>query len=470
MRRGKYSKYQSRRFWFRQRGFVLPLVMGMGLLMLLVAVTMTFRSQTQNTTASAQKASERSIAVAEVGLARMQDFFSRNRGLLRQTFDSTVSTPVLWAGASGRFLDNLGCTSSNATYSEAQAFNNPVSVDGGQFQLVSYTAPGTVPGTGTLTLRGDATVGGEVKSQTQLRVRIPVSRAVVPAANPPELWAENFTFPASGTQITSNASHQIIEAKCGTLSSLVGAGNRIAAGQVVSSPTRTLPPPLTLGSPIPPNIIDLGSYTAPASATTIFPRAVDVALYPSGNGSVPNEYVYRAASITINATGSIVIPAGKKVTFYISNSFTSTAPASASDRRAKLGHDCTDSNEDGISDGTSIINGCLPSDVKIFGMNTGTTQSITIANNNNVTPTTTTEAVIIAPNYAVNIGQTSHTTRFKGMIWARNINLSLGTPIVEPASVAWTTLQPTLPPISPPGSVLPLSMDSFSNWERVNIP
>lgn len=456
MLRGRYLKSRSRRFRSRQRGFVLPLVMGMGLLMLLVAVTMTFRSQTQNTTAAAQKASERSIAIAEVGVSRMQDFFSRNRGLLRQNFP--------WAGASGRPLDNLGCTSANATYTEANSLNGAVGVDGGQFQLVSYAAPTSVPGTGTLVLRGDATVGGEVKSQTQLQVKIPISRAVVPAANPPELWAENFTFPASGTQITSNASHQIVEAKCGTLSSLVGAGNRIAAGQVTSSPTRPLPPPLNLPS----GTIDLGSYTAPANATTIFPRAADVALHPSGNGSVPNEYVYRAASITVTSTGAIVVPAGSKVTFYVNNNITTTVGTGTGNRRPKIGHDCTDSNSDGISDGATIVSGCSAGDLKIIGMN-ATAGTFTIANNNNTTPTTTTEAVIIAPNYTVNVGQSSFTTRFKGMIWARTIDTTQGTTTVEPASVAWTTLQPTLPPINPPGSVLPLSMDSFSNWERVNV-
>ncbi|MDS3860417.1 hypothetical protein RIF25_06300 [Thermosynechococcaceae cyanobacterium BACA0444] len=459
MWRGRYSKSRLRRFRFRQRGFVLPLVMGMGLLMLLVAVTMTFRSQTQNTTASAQKASERSIAVAEVGLARMQDFFSRHRGLLRQNFP--------WAGATGLPLDALGCNSSNSAYAEANSLNSIVGVDGGQFQLVSYTAPTSVPGTGTLALRGDTTVGSEVKSQTQLRVSIPVSRSVVPASSPPELWAENYTFPGSGTQVLSTSGHRIIEAKCGTLSSSVGVGNRIAAGTVVSNPTQTLPTPLAT----PPGAYDLGNLTGSPAVVTRLPRAGDTVNGTNG------EYIYQASINYYTDPGSsrLIVTPGQKVTLYLTGNLRSLLSlGGGSTTRIKIGHDCTDTDSppDGMSNGSTIVTGCVPENFKIIG--TSSTNEISFASRHTVgggtNLQTTTEAVIIAPNATVTLGQNLYTTRFKGMIWAKTIDLSQGTTTVEPASVAWTILQPTLPPISPPGSVLPLSMDTFSKWERVNVP
>ncbi|WP_216594162.1 hypothetical protein [Synechococcus sp. PCC 6312] len=441
----------------------MPLVLGMGLLMLLVAVTMTFRSQTQNTTASAQKASERSIAVAEVGLARMQDFFSRNRGLLRQNYP--------WAGASGRPLDSLGCTSANNTYTEANSFNNLVSVDGGQFQVVSYAAPGTVPGTGILTLQGDATVGSEVKAKTQLRANIPISRSVVPSSTTPVLWAENYTFSGSGTQVNTTSADRIIEAKCGTLSSSVGTGNRIAAGQVTSSPTQTLPTPLTA----PASVIALGNVN---SGVTILPRATDISSYPTGNGSVAGEYVYTANVNLPTGTSQVIVTPGRKVTIYLSggaaNLLTALSAGGSSTTRVKIGHDCTDTDSpaDGMSNGSTVVTGCTASNFKIIG--TTNTDTITLASRHTVGGSsnlqTTTEAIIIAPNATVTIGQSNYTTRFKGMIWAKTIDLSQGTSTFEPSSVAWTTLQPTLPPISPPGSVLPLSMDTFSKWERVAIP
>ncbi len=462
----RLSRY--RRYKGRNRGFVIPLVMGMGLLMLLVAVTMMLRSQTQVTTASAQKASERSIAIAETGLERVRDYLSRNRGLLNQNFDPSAATPLKWAGDSSSFLDQRFCNGSHPEYQEADAFNEPIEVEGGRYQVVSYLPTPSSEGCSAtnrcLTIKGEALDGNEVRSATQIRAHVPVSRNVVPASTPPVLWAENYTWPGTGTQVLSTASHEIVEAKCGTIGSLVGSGNRIAAGTVISSPTRPLPPPLSLPS----GAINLGSYSAPTNATTIFPRAADIALYPSGNGSVPNEYVYRAASITVTSTGAIVVPAGSKVTFFIDNNISTTVGTGSGNRRPKIGHDCTDANNDGISDGTTIINGCSPGDLKLIGMNT-TSGTFAIANNNNSTPSTTTEAVIIAPNYTVTIGQASFTTRFKGVIWSRNINLSQGTTTIEPVNVPWSVLQPTVPPLSPPGSVLPLSMDSIRKLERVSV-
>lgn len=445
----------------RQAGFTLPLVVGMGLVMMLIGVTMMLRSQTQNTTASAQRASEQSVAIAEIGVTRLQDFFSRHRGLLRENFDPYNTNPAnrkYWAENSG-VLDEIGCTSPHPAYTEAAAFNNPVPVEGGQFRVIRYQAPSTIPGTGTLTLDGEALMGSEVRSRTRLELGIPVSRSIVPSMATPELWAQDYTFPGAGTQVLSTATTQIVEAKCGNLGTLVGGA--IAAGQVTSSPTLSLPSPLA--SPIPAgDPYDLGLINTASGVTTILPRPTDT---PNGlNG----EYVYRGAiTLTTTGTSRVIVKPGEQVTLYLSGNLrTLLSAGGGSTTRVKIGHDCTDTDDppNGMSNGSTVVTGCSPSNFRIIG--TSATTEISFASRHTAGAPTTTEAVIIAPNALVRIGQANYTTQFKGMIWAREINLSQGTTTVEPVPVGWTTLQPTLPPLNPPGSVLTLGMDSISNWER----
>ncbi|WP_277867450.1 hypothetical protein [Candidatus Synechococcus calcipolaris] len=439
------------------QGFTLPLVVGMGLVMMLIGVTMMLRSQTQTTTASAQRASEQSVAIAEVGLTRIQDFFTRNRAFLREDIHPEGS--VYWAGESGAYLDDLGCNNSHPTYVEAEAFNESVPAQGGQFRIIRYQAPGSIPGTGTLTLQGETLMGNQVRSSTRLELGIPVSRSIVPSMATPELWAQDYTFPGAGTQVLSTASTQIVEAKCGNLGTLVGGA--IADGQVTSNPALSLPSPLA--SPIPAgDPYDLGLINTASGVTTILPRPADT---PNGlNG----EYIYRGRiTLTTTGTSRVIVKPGERVTLYLSGDLrTALSAGGSSTTRVKIGHDCTDTSDppDGMSNGATVVTGCSPSNFKIIG--TSATNEISFASRHTAGLPTTTEAVIIAPNALVRLGQANYTTRFKGMIWAREIDLSQGTTTVEPVPVAWTTLQPTLPPLNPPGSVLPLGMDSISKWER----
>lgn len=60
-----------------EQGFAIPIAVGMGLVMLLVGVTMIIRSQGDQVTASAQKATAQSLAIAEGGLSRTLDTLNK---------------------------------------------------------------------------------------------------------------------------------------------------------------------------------------------------------------------------------------------------------------------------------------------------------------------------------------------------------------------------------------------------------
>uniref|UniRef100_B8HSW5 Type 4 fimbrial biogenesis protein PilX N-terminal domain-containing protein n=1 Tax=Cyanothece sp. (strain PCC 7425 / ATCC 29141) TaxID=395961 RepID=B8HSW5_CYAP4 len=448
-RRQRYSRLHR---FSRNQGFTLPLIMGLGLLMVMIAVTLLLRTQTQQATSSSQKASEQSIAVAEIGLTRIQEFLSLNRVLTNQ---DNITATTSWSS----YLQGLGCSSSNlATPYLPDA---TVNTAGGQFKVVTYTKPSSIPGSGTLFIDGVALQGTETRSTTRLRTRITVSRNIRPATNPPELWAQDFTFPASGTQINGTSTTQIVEAKCGTIASLVGTGNRISAGNAVSDPMRALPNSLTTPS----TFYDLGAVNA---GVTILPRAGDTVNGPNG------EYVYRASSVNLPAGSTqLIVTPGMKVNLYLSGNLLGALSAGgASTTRVKIGHDCTDtdSTPDGMSNGSTIVAGCTASNFKIFGISTATSPTISFASRHTaglpVTGQTTTEAVIIAPNYTVTVGQNLYTTQFKGIIWAREINLSQGTTTVTPVPATWDELQQPVIPLSPPGSLYPLSISGISAWER----
>jgi len=72
----------------RDRGFALPLAVGMGLIMILVGVTMIARSQNDSVTASLQKQTSQSLAIAEGGASRSLGLLNDNYNpLLRLNYD-----------------------------------------------------------------------------------------------------------------------------------------------------------------------------------------------------------------------------------------------------------------------------------------------------------------------------------------------------------------------------------------------
>lgn len=74
-----------------EQGFAIPIAMGLGLIMLLVGATMIIRAQGDQVTASAQKGTARSLAIAEGGLSRTLDHLNKttpnNSWLLKLTYD-----------------------------------------------------------------------------------------------------------------------------------------------------------------------------------------------------------------------------------------------------------------------------------------------------------------------------------------------------------------------------------------------
>lgn len=405
-------------------GFALPIAIGLGLMTVLIGATMVVRSHGDQVTASAQKATASSLSVAEVGVTQVQTFLNKYRGY--------ASVPYPWTG----YLNSLvnSCTPGNDFYDSASAFDGWITVGGGigQFKVISYQPPATPAGNGILVIQGRALQGTTIRSTTQLQVSIPVLRTAIPLGPAPGAWAQNFGL--GNNRIQGN----VIDAAC-TPGSISNAERANISGTVTNDPSMILPPPL----PVPNDAISLSAIT---SGTTIFPRT----------GDTPNassEYVYRIGKNgngdSINLQGNndkVLIKPGQKVTFYLDGNIQTQGG------QVKVGHDCTDTNNppDGVSNGTTIVTGCEPTNFQIFGgVNT---TSIVFGGSNTV------DAFIFAPKAE---GGVNGSAQLRGSAWLKEWDLANGNHIVIVQTANWNKV---------PASLLPPTLGSTNSWQRQQIP
>lgn len=349
-----------------EQGFAIPIAVGMGLIMLLVGVTMIVRSQGDQVTASAQKATARSLGTAETGITRVQAFLNKYPYFIKFSSTRWTDTDVI-DGAANAFVkaQNLGCSTVAGTKTSITADLNALlpgwkSVDTGdsskgEFQIRSY-APN-----GTLTVDGRNPQG----ASTALQVIIPsTSVPLPPSMRPPsppglflnksnltrnqtvngKMWLngcnDDKTAPTNFDGTSSPTRETDIEAP------------RPPNGFTVSSSTSlpNLPPlpslaPATLPSGgAPTQNYYIARYNPDSGTATslppTLPTADDIANYPSGTQK-DGSYAYRLSSIT----SALNIEPGKKVTIYLTGNI-------------DIG-------------GNTQVNAGSPSDLKIFGSKNG---------------------------------------------------------------------------------------------------
>jgi Tfp pilus assembly protein PilX len=186
------------------RGFSLAITMGLGLVMVLLSILVMARSQNnqQNTTIQVKKS--KSLAAAETGIARVENFLTRYGTLA--AYDHTEWSTTLLGGTV-----DTGTATTLANLSAGNWIDfNSTSSGLGQYRLVSYdyqaqdTSVGqehSLPGTATLTIEGrvdqrgsGSNATGDIgTAMTQLKVKLSVT-----GGTPlfPHLWLNSGTSTA----------------------------------------------------------------------------------------------------------------------------------------------------------------------------------------------------------------------------------------------------------------------------------
>jgi hypothetical protein len=345
-----------------EAGFAIPIALGFGLIMILLATTSVIRSQNDNISAINKRSTARSLAAAETGISRIQDFLNRNRSAAAVTacvlpFASTTATPygncqdvsstISWNNSGT--IPNL-CPSSDYT-ATAPAFvhnndwQNVVIGDPnqGQFRISSYSYASA----GVLTVEGRANAGSNGEAKSKVRVEFPVS---YPTSEPvASLWVKGTTSPITGTpQIDSS----VVINSCTAAASLV---TLPVKGTEFLNTVQSMPPlptkPAT--SSTFPTLTDI-SIAVP---TKELPRAGDQA-----DPSDPNLYKYAVTSLN----GSFKVTPGKKVWLWVAGNIDLSDKIIVNQCNAKVGST------------TTLVNpSCSPFDVRIYPSGTSA-QTLTL--------------------------------------------------------------------------------------------
>ena len=165
-----------------EKGFALPVVIGMGLIMTLIGMTMIMRSQGDQVTASAQRGTAQSLAVAEGGVSRVLSKLNTSdySFLLTKDFDE-------WKDA----IDSSPSCSDdyNSDNKYQEIVRGEIGESSGEYKIKNYQYENDQ---GTLTIEG--TTGNRTNSKSWIQVVIPVETNIKKdpcGINFPGLYAES---------------------------------------------------------------------------------------------------------------------------------------------------------------------------------------------------------------------------------------------------------------------------------------
>ncbi|HEY9781685.1 MAG TPA: hypothetical protein V6D09_16290 [Leptolyngbyaceae cyanobacterium] len=461
-----------------EQGFAMPIVIGMGLIRILIGATMIVRSQGDQTTASAQKATARSLGTAETGITRVQAFLNKYPYFIKFPSTRWTDSDVI-NGAANTYIrvKNLGCSAVAGTKTSITADLNALlpswkSVDPpntatgyagdpnkGEFQIRSYVYNTY---NGTLTIDGRNPQG----ASTALQVIIPAVAVPSPPSNkpssPPGLFLNKSLLTSNQTvngNVWLNGCNDDESAPLnfdGT-SSPTRQTDLEAGGIFTVSPTTSFPTLPALPSVAPttlPIILTKNYYIdrynpdsgTAATLPATLPTPADITNYPNGT-QMDGSYAYRLSSIT----SDLSIALGKNVTIYLTGNISLEGSETVGDtiapRRLKIfGSQYGAYCPNGLPNGTAI--GC-------------NTNSITLKGTPEI------NAYIFAPGATAGLdgGGSPKNKRFQGALWVKewemdsNSNKTAVTQTINSWSDfswddAWTTTR-----IAP-----------ISSWQRLEAP
>jgi uncharacterized membrane protein YgcG len=273
-----------------ESGFAIVIAVSLGLIMILVGLTLTMRSQGDQIVASSQKATEKSLAVAEKGIAYYHAFLNANRNLAlypdcRSTRTTpgadcddplpTTGTPITdplqmsWSNAStipeiASACNNSASTSDIETVYASTAWKavDPNDPSKGQFRLVSYQMVDT--GDNSWPAKGEIVVEGRLAQTTDNNVpKKAISRVTanigIGFPNQQNVPIPGVWLGGNGTEDpdsfdNSSANANIIINNCDvTAAKIADMQTRVGSGYTVKKTNMQMPDVPTMPAPIVPD-------------------------------------------------------------------------------------------------------------------------------------------------------------------------------------------------------------------------
>ncbi len=381
-----------------EQGFALPITVGLGLIMLLIAATLIVRAQGDQTTASAQKATAQSLAIAEGGLSRTLAKLNQSTPdispLLKRTYDPSG---LLGTAVNEWTTSNMPpCTSTSDLLSGT--------IGNSTYTLLAYRYdPSTKKG--TLVVKGSVPVGvtsSESRVQQVLNVS-PRSASLIGVLGTSDIaLGNNDVLGINGNVACTNTTNCPIPTcpptHATSITAIGGGGSANVDGKIFigSITTPTLPTMPTVWNgivPVPTTefALQLPNYTD-NNTTLVFPRPSDLITHIPGT---PYHYKVdtinaNGFNITINTQKNIATnPTGDPVYFWVSG----------------------DINMGGSSQLNHTASADNPTAFRIYGTST-TSQDILVASG-----ASDVDAFIFAPSARVGINGTG---TIDGLVYAKS--------------------------------------------------
>lgn len=294
-----------------EEGFAIPIALGMGLIMILLATTAIVRSQSGRVASINKKSTAQSLAAAEAGIARIQDFLNSNRAAASYpacvAWNSSgtgaactdTGTTASWGNAANASIPipNLCSTSDSVlaadnTWKWIDPTNDLTKASKGQYQLVSYTAAGI------LTVNGRVNTGQTGEAESSLQVSLPVNTVAQEQAA--SLWVK--TTVSSSPQINSD-----VVGPCGT--GTMSATFPTGSDRQNFRTNKTMPTAQSKPSTSIKSLTSIANKTLPESGDTS--NIYDPT--PTNSNSGDEVYQYSVPSID----GNFRVTAGKQVAIWV---------------------------------------------------------------------------------------------------------------------------------------------------------
>ena len=196
------------------QGFAIVVALGLGLSLTLIGLMMMTRSQGDVSTASNQRATAKSLAVAETAIVRIQTLIDRNRAIATYPICGNASlsdTSPCSDTVNPSWFNKAAIHAGGATISSAvpsAATRNWQNIDAanpskGQYRIIDYSYDDTAKAA-SLTIEGRVEQDiGRGPSITRLTVDIPIVSTAA-AGGIPGLWAQSFSMTNPGVKINAH--------------------------------------------------------------------------------------------------------------------------------------------------------------------------------------------------------------------------------------------------------------------------
>ena len=390
-----------------EQGFAIPIAVGMGLIMILIASTLIVRSQGDQISASAQKATAQSLAIAEGGITRT--LFKLNQSspdissLMKLTYDPNA---LLGSALNEWTTANLPpCTTISGLLSGT--------IGSSTYEVLAYRYNAATK-IGTLLVKGQVSTGispAEARVQQTFNVGPKTSSLVgVLGTNDISLGNNDIAGINGNVACTNTTNCPVPSGSCSSFTNAstntlarnaIGAGPQADIGGKIflgRLTTPSLPPMPTVWNgtgtaPTTAFTISLGNYTT-NNTTLVFPRPADAATHVAGT-----PYNYRIDTMDANGFNITINtqvdptnnPTGDPVYFWVSGNINMGGSS-------QLNHTASSTN---------------PTAFRIYGTSTSAiSQDIQVASGaSNV------DAFIFAPNARVGINGTG---TIDGLVYAKS--------------------------------------------------